>query len=185
MKNYFEELSRAMKWLSDQPDTFFIGQTVAYDGTAISTTLKQIPIEKRWEFPVTEDMQIGVSIGIALTGTTVPISIIPRWNFLLVANQQIVSHLDKIKAMSDDTYRPRVIIRTAIGSTDPLYPGPQHIGDFTNAYRIMAPNINIVRLDSTDQIFPAYEDAYKRTDGKPSLIVEWGDAYNPDWELKK
>lgn len=184
MKNYFEELCRSMVWLSEQPDTFFLGQTVVYDGTAVSNTLKKIPLEKRWEFPVNEEMQVGMSIGMAFRNT-VPISIFPRWNFLLVGTSGIVSHLDKIAEMSKNGYNSKVIIRTGIGSINPLYPGPQHTGDYTVAFQLMAPNINFVRLDSTEQIFPAYQEAYLRKDGKSTVLVEWADAYDPDWELPK
>ena len=49
----------------------------------------------------------------------------------------------------------------------------------------MCPNIDIIRLDSTEAIFPTYEKAYTRTDGKSTIIVEWADAYDPTWELPK
>lgn len=184
MRGYFEELCRAMVWLSEQPNTFFIGQTVCYPGTAVSNTLKDVPAEKRMEFPVNEDMQMGMSIGMAMAGSTVPISIFPRWNFLLVGTSQIVSHLDRLKAMLPVGAKlPKVIIRTGIGSTNPLYPGPQHVGDFTDAFRIMCPNIDIVRLDYAEMIFPAYQNAYTRQDGKSTILVEWADAYDPTWTL--
>lgn len=174
-----------MDWLAAQNNTIFIGQTVSYPGTAMSNTVKQISEAKRFEMPVCEDLQMGLSIGMAMNGT-VPISIFPRWNFLLVGTSQIVSHLDKLKAMLPTGQAlPKVIIRTGIGSESPLYPGPQHVGDFCDAFRIMCPEINIVRLDRSEDIFPAYQDAYLREDGKSSIIVEWADAYNPEWELKK
>ena len=40
---YFEELKKSMEWLSEKPDTLFLGQAVEYDGTAITNTLKNIP----------------------------------------------------------------------------------------------------------------------------------------------
>lgn len=182
MKNYFEEISRSMTWLSEQPDTFFLGQTVVYPGTAVSNTVKHIPEEKRWEMPVCEDMQMGMTIGMAMNGT-VPISIFPRWNFLLVGTSQLVSHLDKLKAMINRPSLPKIIVRTGIGSTYPLYPGPQHIGDYTEAFRLMCPEVNIVRLDSTEQVLPEYQNAYLRDDGKSTILVEWADGYNPDWSV--
>jgi pyruvate/2-oxoglutarate/acetoin dehydrogenase E1 component len=183
MKNYFEELVRSMDWLATKEDTFFLGQTVTYPGTAVSNTLKNIPLEKRMEFPVNEDMQMGMTIGIAMAGKTFPISIFPRWNFLLVGTSQLVSHLDKLgKMLPVGAKLPQMIIRTGIGSQNPLYPGPQHIGDFSDAFRLMCPNVDIIRLDSTDMIFPAYQNAYTRTDGKSTILVEWADAYDPAWE---
>src|ERR1035438_8566992 len=42
---------------------------------------KNVPREKLLEMPVTEELQMGVSTGLALTGL-VPVTIYPRWNFL-------------------------------------------------------------------------------------------------------
>ena len=53
-----------------------------------------------------------------------------RWNFLLLAANQIVNHLDKMEEISNGGYKPKVVIRTAIGSTRPLLPGCQSIGDY-------------------------------------------------------
>jgi pyruvate/2-oxoglutarate/acetoin dehydrogenase E1 component len=93
---YFEELKKSMEWLSEKPDTLFLGQAVEYDGTAITNTLKNIPKEKKLEMPVNEDMQVGISLGMGLNGT-VPVSIFPRWNFLLLGANQLINHIDKIK----------------------------------------------------------------------------------------
>ena len=41
----------------------------------------------------------------------------------------------------------------------------------------MTKNIEIIRLEEPEEIFPAYEKAYLRTDGKSTLIVEYGDYY--------
>ncbi len=177
MSKYQEELCRVMEWLGSKPNTIFLGQAVQYNGTAMTGTLKNVDPLKLLEFPVTEDMQMGMSIGLSITGL-VPISIYPRWNFLLLATNQIVNHLDKIPGMADVPYCPKVIIRTAIGSERPLHPQHQHVGDYTEAFRLMCPMIEVIRLDEPDQIFPAYEKAYTRTDGKSTIIVEWGDYYN-------
>lgn len=177
MAKYFDELKRAMDWLSEKEDTVFIGQAVAYPGTAMSNTLSNVPLEKKIEMPVFEETQMGMTIGMALNNT-VPISIYPRWNFLLLATNQIVNHLDKIKIMSNDQYKTKVIIRTSIGSERPLHPQYQHVGDFTKQFSDMCDNIEVIRLDEPDQIFDAYVKAYERTDGKSTILVEWGDFYN-------
>jgi len=174
---YFDELKRSMEWLGTMNDTFFLGQAVQYSGTAMSNTLKSVPNEKLWELPVAEDMQMGMSIGMALRGV-VPISIFPRWNFLLLATNQIVNHIDKIKLMSSGGYTPKIIIRTSIGSQRPLHPQHQHVGDFTSGFKAMCDFVDIIRLDEPYQIFEAYKYAYERTDNRPTILVEWGDYYN-------
>jgi pyruvate/2-oxoglutarate/acetoin dehydrogenase E1 component len=174
---YFDELKRAMEFLGQDPRVLFLGQAVAVPGTGISNTLKGVPSDKLIELPVNEDLQMGMCNGIALTGY-IPVSIFPRWNFLLLAANQIVNHLDKISLMSSGGYSPKVIIRTSIGSERPLHPQHQHVGDYTDTFRSMLEFVDVVRLDEPDQIFPAYEHALNRQDGKSTLLVEWGDYYN-------
>ena len=172
-----DELTRAMELMGSHSNTIFMGQSVEVAGTAMRNTLLNVDEGKLLELPVEEDFQLGLSIGMALSGM-VPISIFPRWNFLLLATNQIVNHLDKLKDLTQSESPGKVIIRTGIGSKKPLHPGPQHTGDFTEAFKLMCPNINVVRLDSADSIFDEYQKAYDRTDGVSSLLIEWSDKYN-------
>ena len=57
-----------MEWLGNQEDTIFVGQAVQVPGTAMFNTLKDIELYKRIELPVFEDTQLGMSIGLSLTG---------------------------------------------------------------------------------------------------------------------
>ena len=165
-----------MEYLGAKEDSIFIGQAVEVAGTAMRNTLLSVEESKLLEFPVEEDMQLGVSIGLALAGF-IPISIFPRWNFFLLATNQAVNHLDKLSELTQLKPAPKVIIRTGIGSINPLHPGPQHTGDFTEAYKLMCPNINVVRLDNAEVIFEEYKMAYERNDGVSTILVEWGDKY--------
>lgn len=174
---YYEELCRAMEHLAKDPRTVFMGQAVAIKGTAMTTTLKNVDKSKLIELPVAEEMQMGLSTGMALAGF-VPITVYPRWNFLLLAVNQLVNHLDKVKHMTRDGFQPNVIIRTGIGSIRPLNPQCQHLGDFSEAFQSMLTNIEVIRLDEPEDIFPAYDRALNRTDGKCTLLVEHGDFYN-------
>jgi pyruvate/2-oxoglutarate/acetoin dehydrogenase E1 component len=170
---YFDELKRSMEYLDSIDNTVFLGQAVGCAGTGMSNTLKNCKESKKIELPVFEETQMGMSIGLSLAGL-LPISIYPRWNFLLLATNQIVNHLDKIGEYS--TYRPKVIIRTSIGSERPLHPQHQHVGDFTEAFKKMLNIVDVIRLDDPKDIFPAYEWAVKSP--KSTILVEWGDFYN-------
>ena len=172
-----DELTRSMEYLGKFDNTIFIGQSVEVAGTAMRNTLLNIDDNKLVEMPVDEDFQMGLATGMALTGL-IPISIFPRWNFLLLATNQIVNHLDKLREITQNKNPGKVIIRTGIGSVIPLHPGPQHTGDFTEAFKLMCPNLNIVRLDKTSMIFDEYQKAYERSDGISSLLIEWNDKYN-------
>jgi len=176
MGKYFDALVNSMNTLASDPRTIFLGQAVAEPGTAMRNTLTEINSNKLIELPVEEDFQMGLSNGLALAGF-VPISIFPRWNFVLLATNQIVNHLDKISEISRNKVGPKVIVRTGIGSIFPLHPGPQHVGDFTEAFKILCPNINVVRLDNAEMIEHEYEYALKREDGISTILIEWSDKY--------
>ena len=165
-----------MNFLSSKPECIFIGQAVEVQGTGISDTLSEVDPSKLIEFPVEEDFQLGVSIGLALKGY-VPISIFPRWNFLLLAVNQLLNHLDKLKVMTGQDNPGKVLIRTAIGSENPLYPGPQHTGDFSDAFKRVVTSINVVRLENSSEIFEQYKYAFERQDGISTLLVELPDLY--------
>ena len=80
--------------------------------------------------------------------------------------------------MSNDSYKTKVIVRTGIGSERPLHPQYQHVGDFTDAVKKMCSNIEVIKLNETKDIFPAYKKALEREDGKSTIVVEYGDYYN-------
>jgi len=174
---YFDQLKQAMNWLASHDDTIFIGQAVCVPGTAMFNTLKEVPIDQRLELPVFEDTQMGMSLGMTLAGKRV-ISVFPRWNFLLCATNQLVNHVDKYKLMSDGQISPSLIIRTSVGSERPLFPGHQHIGNFSDAFRALLHNVDIIELGETEDILPSYQHAYSRNDGKSTILVEFGDFYN-------
>ena len=174
---YFEELKRSMNYLSENKKTVFIGQAVEVPGTAMSNTLKQIDKKKLLELPVAEEMQMGITTGLAFDGN-IPVSIFPRWNFLLLAMNQLINHLDKVNVMSNNLFKVKAIIRTGVGSQKPLHPQHQHIGDFTDAVRKMCSSIDVISLNDPEIIFPSYEKALNRTDGRSTILVEFGDYYN-------
>lgn len=174
---YFDELKRSMEWLAEKEDTLFLGQAVEYPGTALTNTIANVDKSKLLEMPVNEEMQMGMTLGMALNGT-VPVSFFPRWNFLILAANQLVNHIDKINIMSDGGYKPKIIIRTAIGSQRPLHPQHQHISDFTAGFKALCDYVDIIRLEEPHQIFNTYKYAYERTDNRPTLLVEWGDFYS-------
>tara|TARA_B100000780_G_C20775542_1_gene307946 strand:+ start:42 stop:548 length:507 start_codon:yes stop_codon:yes gene_type:complete len=165
-----------MDFLGTKKDTIFIGQAVEVPGTAMSNTLKNVPKKKLLELPVAEEMQMGMSLGLAMDGN-VPISIFPRWNFLLYGINQLVNHIDKFKIMAGNKIKPKIIIRTSIGSQRPLHPQYQHIGDFSSAIKSMCSTIEVIKLNDPNKIFSTYKKAYERKDGKNTIIVEYGDYY--------
>ncbi len=177
--NYLEETKKAMTWLGKQKDTFFIGQTVEYPGSPMFPSLKDVPNKKKLELPVAEDMQMGMSIGMALEDY-IPISIFPRMDFLMCAMNQLINHLDKIKTMSNGEFSPGIIIRTQIGNNKPLDPGPQHTGDYTEILIAGLKNVEVRKLADSECIMLFYKEAYKNAKkGISTILIETpqGDAY--------
>ena len=168
---YAEELKKAMMYLSEQQDTLFLGQSMEYGGIAIANSFDCIESSKKIEMPVAENLQLGISTGLAIAGYT-PISVYPRWNFLLLASDQLVNHLDKISEMTSGQYMPKVIIRVAVGVRAPIDPQEQHVGDFTEGFKKIVDNINIVKLRHAEDVLPEYKKAYTRTDGVSTILVE-------------
>jgi pyruvate/2-oxoglutarate/acetoin dehydrogenase E1 component len=173
MSTYFSNLCAAMKMVGERSNSIFIGQAVACEGTAMFRTLVDVPMEKRLELPVVEDMQLGMAIGMSLAGH-LPVCIYPRFNFLLLAMNQLVLHLDKLRLMGE--YKPRVLVRTAVATPDPLYPGPQHLGSYSTALRHMLNTVKVVDLERADDIIPAYEAALA-WDGS-TLLIEMSGKYD-------
>ena len=166
-----------MDFLGSKKNTIFIGQAVEVPGTAMYNTLKNVPKKKLLELPVAEEMQMGMSLGLAMDGN-VSVSIFPRWNFLLSGINQLINHIDKFKLMTGNQLKPKIIIRTSIGSQKPLHPQYQHTGDFSSAIQKMCTTIEVVKLNKSEKVFPSYKKAYERKDGKNTIIVEYGDYYN-------
>jgi len=163
-----------MTMLSENPKTIFIGQAVKYAGTGLYDSLCHVPEEKRIELPVAEYLQAGLANGMAIEGL-IPISVYPRWNFLLMGTDQIVNHLDKFDSVSDGKCKPKVIIRVAVGSERPIDPQCQHKGNFSSAFKSMCKNINIVELINAEDVVREYEWALNRPDGKSTILVEYAD----------
>jgi pyruvate/2-oxoglutarate/acetoin dehydrogenase E1 component len=172
---YFQELQKSMKYLSKSKKVVFIGQAVKFPGTAMYNTLAGIDKKKLIELPVAEEMQMGMSLGLSIAGF-VPVSIYPRWNFLILGANQLINHIDKIKELSNNQFKTQLIIRTAAGSKIPLDPQSQHKGDFTDFFKGICKNIRIVKLTNKINIFREYKQAlnFKGI----SLMVEYGDNYN-------
>jgi pyruvate/2-oxoglutarate/acetoin dehydrogenase E1 component len=170
---YFSNLCAAMKLVGEQPNSIFIGQSVACEGTAMFRTLVDVPMEKRLELPVVEDMQMGMATGMALGGK-LPVCIYPRFNFLLLAVNQLVLHLDKLSMMGG--YKPKVLIRTAVATSTPLYPGPQHLGNYAIAFSHLLDTVVIDTLEYKEGIVPAYERALGRDNS--TLLIEMSEKYD-------
>lgn len=170
---YLGSLAQAMRALARDPRTIFVGQNVRYGGNRMAATFDGIPEEKRIEFPVAEDLQMGFCTGLALEGY-IPVCIYPRMDFLLLALNQLVNHLDKICEMS--AWRPKVIVRAAVGSRLKYATGPQHTQDHGTALLSMLKHIPVVRAERAERIEGIYRSALEYPSS--SVVIEYMDKYD-------
>lgn len=159
-------VNEAMRRLAEEPNSIFVGQSVEYDGAAIYDSLEGIPREKRLEFPVVENLQLGYCTGLSLVGQ-LPICIYPRMDFMLLAMDQLVNHLDKLPLYG---WKPKVIIRTAVGQKKPLDAGPQHTQNYTRPLQLVLQNVLVCEVRTPDEVKDAYERSLKSRNS--TLIVE-------------
>lgn len=168
---YFEALQEAMAMLAEDARTLFVGQAVKYPGQAAFETFRDVPMDRRIEMPVCEDFQVGFCTGLAIN-SYVPVSFFPRWDFLIIAANQIVNHLDKLPLMG---FKPKVIIRTAVGRTQPLHPGPQHCQNYTVPMRQMLHTMNVHEIFAARYVMDTYRLALESE--RSCIVVEHMEKY--------
>jgi pyruvate/2-oxoglutarate/acetoin dehydrogenase E1 component len=172
MAEYFEALTKAMTDLAEDERTIFIGQSVAFPGQRAHQTFAGVPMERRIEMPICEDFTIGFATGLALDGR-VPVVFIPRWDFLILASNQIVNHLDKIA--NSNGFQAKVIIRTSVGAARPLNPGEQHVGNYGLSFERMLKRVAVLDCLTPEQVADSYRVALASK--YPSIVVEYMERY--------
>ena len=200
--NYRAEVIRGMQLLARQPNVVFVGQGTVVKANCLFEQLEGtcsrckgngriemlehcpdckgkptwcVPSHQRLEVPVFENTQLGMCLGMSLAGL-LPVCLFPRTNFLLLAVDQLVNHLDKWQQM---TGKPaKVIVKTMTGTTRPLDPGPQHSdveGEHAGALDALCETIKVYDLWGPELVYESYEAA--AMDDGPTLLVERGNLY--------
>jgi pyruvate/2-oxoglutarate/acetoin dehydrogenase E1 component len=169
--SYYDCLRDAMTMLAADERTLFVGQGVRWPNNAQFGTFKHVPEAQRIELPVIEDFQAGYCLGLAMAGF-LPVCVFARWDFALLAANQIVSHIDKLPLTS---FSGRVIIRVGVGARWPLDSGKQHTNDYTAAFRLMCRTIEFIELNCARDVIPGYERALRSS--RSCIVVERADLY--------
>lgn len=170
---YHKTIKERMDSLALLPNTIFLGQQIMAPENFYGTLI-DIPLEKKLELPVCEELQLGMSIGLSLKGYF-PISIYQRMDFLPRCLDQIVNHLNLLEECSRKLYNPRILIRTTIGTKTPLDVGPQHSQDLTELMKV-ACKFPVFLVETVDQVNEAYNFAIKSN--QSTMIIERQDLYN-------
>lgn len=169
---YKDALTAAMTYIGSKDDTIFLGQQIVYAGNPMSTTLVNVAKTKMIEVPVIEETQMGMSLGLAMTGRSV-ITFYPRWDFIISATNQLVNHVDKHELMTGQ--KVNMLIRVGKGADSPLDPGHQHKGNYLAEFKSLCPNITFHNLVEHSMIVEAYTKAYQS--GGVHVLVEYPELY--------
>ena len=95
---------------------------------------------------------------------------------MMLAINQLVNHIDKMKEMSKGMLVPKVIVRVAVGASKPIDGGAQHTQDFTESIKSMLTDTELIELKEPEDVFDSFVHAYNRNGS--TVIVEWGDYYS-------
>lgn len=170
--NYGQAIKHSMEKLAEDSRTVFVGYNLSHGSQAYGS-LSNVPKERILEMPVAENLMAGMSMGMSIEGF-LPVVIFERHDFMLLALDALVNHLDKIEELSQGQYIPKAIIRAIIGSKKPINPGPQHSADFTQQFRGML-HFPIYDPINAQEVLEAYEAA--RVSQRPSMFIERRELY--------
>jgi pyruvate/2-oxoglutarate/acetoin dehydrogenase E1 component len=157
---YLKALIDECTELAKLPNTIFLGQQVAKEISDFYGILVNVPAKKRVEMPVAEELQMGISLGLALEGY-LPISIFQRMDFLPRAADQLINHLDLTEDLSRGLYKPKVLIITTVGSMTPLNVGLQHNKNLSRGFKHLLKNINVYELKNDRDVHKYFTKAKK------------------------
>jgi len=168
--SYKDAINQAMTELGEE-GAIFIGYNVAY-GDAMGT-LKGVPKEQKLETPVAENLMAGLAIGMSFEGF-IPVVYYERHDFMAVAADAIINHIDKIERISHGEYKVPVIIRAVTADAGPFYSGITHSQDFTNLFR-SAVSFPVIDPVTGADVLNAVKGA--RASGRPMMLIERKSRY--------
>lgn len=166
---YKESLHAAMLQLARDPAVCFVGYGIAPRGQGVGTFAGIDPAQLI-EMPVAENLMMGAAIGLALAGRK-PLVYIERYDFILNALDALVNHLDKLPLISGGEFAPRVLVRVVQGNSGkPLYTGPTHVQNFTEALARMV-SFPVIDLANASQVELFYDGFMGTAPWKQSAVL--------------
>lgn len=168
-------ITKCCEEYAKDPQARFIGYNTAF-GSRMYGTLSNVPSERCIETPVAENLMMGLAMGMTFEGFR-PVVCFERHDFLLLALDAIVNHMDKLPWLSGDKYSFPIIIRAIVGASHPLNPGPQHTGNYTHELSRMLSH-TIVREPATSHEYELVWNQYTKGGyNGPIIIIEHRDHY--------
>ena len=152
-------------------NSVFIGYNVK-NGNAMGT-LAGVDDSQKIETPVAENLMTGLAIGMSFEGFK-PVVYYERHDFMLVAADAIINHINYIERISHGEYKVPVILRSVVADSGPFYSGPTHSQDFTEGFKKMVTFPIYVPTTGSEAAI-----AYKKAiaSDRPCMIVEKKSCY--------
>lgn len=167
-----DALTASMSELAKDPATVFIGYGLT-KGRANGTLKDAAQI---LETPVAESLMVEMAVGLALKGRKAVV-FIERMDFLLLAMDAVVNHLDKVARESRGEFRPGILLRVCVGGTQrPLFTGSTHTGDHTKALQHLV-SFPVERVLHAEAVREKYREAHARLPHQSTMLVEYRDLY--------
>ena len=164
-RSFKDSVSLAMTEMGDDGN-IFIGYSIV-PGDAMDT-LKGVAQDQKIETPVAENLMVGLAIGMAFEGFR-PVVYFERHDFMLVAADAIVNHVDKIERISHGEFKCPVILKTVVDDSTLFYSGPTHEQNFTKGFRELV-DFPVLDPQTPDEVLAAYR--FAQASDRPTMIVE-------------
>ena len=170
---YKQAITECMNKLARDPKVVFIGYNTA-KGHRMYGTLDQVHPSRCIETPVCENLMVGMGMGMSLAGYF-PIVCFERHDFLLIALDAILNHMDKLPILSNRQFNFPMCIRTIVGTDKPLDPGIQHTQDYTDILLNHTLNADVHLLCADDYVRKAYNVLLEYH--RPVITIEYKNLY--------
>ena len=178
---YAKALNQALREEMERDDRVFVlGEEVAKWGGSFTVTMglaDEFGEKRVRDTPISEQAIVGAAIGAAMAGLR-PVAEIMTINFILLAMDQIVNHMAKLRYMSGGQVSVPMVVRTPGGGG--LQMGAQHSQSLESLF-VHVPGI-VVMAPSTPADAKGMLKAAIR-DPNPVLFVEHESIYSTKGEV--
>lgn len=177
MSSFKQAIKEQCESYATNPAVRFIGYNTIF-GSRMYGTLSGVPTTQCIETPVAENLMVGLAIGMALEGYR-PVVCFERHDFLLLALDALVNHVDKMPWISGGQFKFPIIIRAIVGSRTPMDPGPMHRQDYTYALQTMLKYTPVLSFSTTYGLKSVW-DKVGKTESGAVVVIEHKDDYELD-----
>lgn len=163
------------RYAKDNAGCRFIGYNTVF-GSRMYGTLADIPASQCIEAPVAENLMVGLGVGMCMDGYR-PVICFERHDFILLALDAIVNHVDKLGWISGGQFKLPIVIRAIVGGSKPIDPGPMHKQNYTLALMAMLKHTPVYMPMNGKEIESCWSKVGTSESGAV-VIIESKDMYN-------